>query len=140
MSHGNMADIEPLSGAIVSPLATPEPGNRSASQAPSPAKAHARRSRTAPSSQGDTKSRKGSRRGKSKGFFQETKDKLTYLEEKIKHLATQVGEGQHNDNSQLGSQEHRLKKIEDEHDKDHKWLESLNRDIVDLKQDAKFAQ
>ena len=140
MSHGNMADVEPLSGAIVSPPATPEPGNRSASQAPSPAKAHARRSKTAPSSQGDTKSRKGSRRGKSKGFFQETKDKLIFLEEKIKHLATQDGEGQHNDNAQFVSHEHRLKKIEDEHDKDHNWLESLDRDIADLKQEMRFAQ
>ena len=140
-----MADVEPLSVAIVSPPATPEPttpapGNSSASQAHSPAKAHAQHSKTAPSSQGGTKSRKGSRRGRSKGFFQETRDKLLFLEEKIKHLATQDGEGQHNDNAQFVSHEHRFKKIEDEHDKDHEWLKSLNRSIVDLKQEVKFAQ
>ena len=134
-----MADVEPLSVAIVSPPATPEP-TTPASQTPSLAKAHAQHSKTAPSSQGGTKSRKGSRRGKSKGFFQETRDKLLFLEEKIKNLATQVCEGQQNDNSQLGSHEHRFKKIEDEHDKDHEWLESLNRSIFELKQEVKFSQ
>ena len=78
-------------------------------------------------------------RKKSKGFFKDIKAKLLSLEEKIKQVTTKDGEGQHNDNAQFVSHEHRFKKIEDEHDKDHEWLESLNRSIIELKHEVKFA-
>jgi chromosome segregation ATPase len=86
-------------------------------------------------------------RKKSKGFFKDIKAKLLSLEEKIKQVTTKDGEGQHNDNAQFVSHEHRFKKIEDEHDKDHgdlerlhKGLESLQREVRDIQMELQSSR